>query len=437
MMNKDEQKKKVSIYNLGCKVNFADISQISSSFEEMGHTIVKFGEESDIVLINTCTVTNRADKDARKITRRALKNSPGAYIGVMGCYAQLKPEELAKIKGVDAVFGNREKFDITNLVQDFSKSNLVDILVSDLEDAPFHTSVSVDNESRTRVVLKLQDGCNYNCTYCTIPMARGASRSMAFDDILPEIEKIRANGKYEVVLSGINLGDYHDKQGHRFVDVARLIDENITGMRFRISSIEPNLLTDKILDIVAKSEVFVPHFHIPLQSGSPGVLRKMRRRYKASDYRKLILKIKDSIHHCCIGADVITGFPGETDENFAETYKFLEELPVSYLHAFTYSERDNTIAAEMGQVVPMHVRKYRTNRLRKLSNKKKTAFYDSQLGSIRITIPETYNPASGYWTGWTENYVRVHFPGPEGLEQNFTSIRLLELGDAHVNAELV
>lgn len=426
----------ISFYNLGCKVNLADISRIAKQFEELGHSVVEFEEKSDIVLINTCTVTHRADADCRKIVRRALRRSPDAFVGVLGCYAQLQPEQLAKIEGVDAVIGTKHKFEIPKLIENFNKNKSTEIFVSDLDDAPFHTSAVSDNSGRTRAVLKLQDGCDYHCSFCTIPLARGASRSMPFEQIEGELEQLQKDGYREVVLSGINLGDYKTPDGKKFVDALKLIDEKSGDLRIRISSIEPNLLSDEVLDVVANSKNIVPHFHIPLQSGSQELLRKMKRRYKATYYHDLVLRIKEVMPHCCIGVDVIVGFPGETDELAQETYDFLSGLPVSYLHVFTYSERENTKAAKMTGVVPHDVRKERTHQLRELSDKKRIEFDKSQVGTDRVVIPEMYNEQNGMWRGWTENYVNVIFPAPEDLDQVPHRITLTEMVESRVFGEL-
>ncbi len=425
---------KVSFYNIGCKVNLADISKIIKQFEALGHELVEYGQPADVVLINTCTVTSRAARDARKIARRSLKNLPDAFIAMLGCYAQVSPGEIAEIEGVDAILGTNEKFEIVELITNFEKRKSAEIFVADTNDIPFHTSTTIDNESRTRVAVKLQDGCDYKCTFCTIPLARGGSRSMPFSEIPGEIDRIRKAGYYEIVLSGINLGEYKAPSGEGFIDALRLINTAARGMRVRISSIEPNLLTPGIIDIMQDSEVYCPHFHIPLQSGSPEILRKMKRRYKADDFRSLILNIKKKMPHCGIGADVITGFPGETDEHFRQTYNLLELLPVSYIHAFTYSERENTPAYNYSDPVPGHVRKHRTNRLRLLSDKKALEFYQSQIGSSQRIIPETYNPGTGQWRGWTDNYVKVLFEAGPGLDCSFHQVELLELaGDVVIS----
>lgn len=428
---------KVSFYNLGCKVNLADISRLGKQFEELGHDIVDFEVPSDIVLINTCTVTHRADADCRNIVRRALKKSPSAFIGVLGCYAQLKPEEIAKIEGVDAVIGTKEKFEVTKLIEKFEKQAQTQILVSELKDIPFHTSAVTDNAGRTRAILKIQDGCNYHCTFCTIPMARGASRGMNFDEIEPEIRKMEAQGFREIVLSGINLGDYKSPSGEKFIDVVKLITDMDTKVRFRISSIEPNLLKEEMLDIIANSKNFCRHFHIPLQSGSPEILRKMKRRYQTKEYKALVESIKAKMPDCAIGADVIIGFPGESDEHFQETVDFIKNLPFTYLHVFTYSERDNTPAINYSGVVPFNIRKERTNILRHISEEKRIVFDNENINSTRKVIPEIYNHDNGLWKGWTENYVSVIFPGNKNLPKEEVLIHLDQMIESKVIASIV
>lgn len=417
----------ISFYTLGCKLNYSETSTLREQFESAGHSIVDFGEPTNAVIINTCTVTENADSECRKIIRRALRNSPNAFVGVTGCYAQLQPEKIASIEGVDAVFGSKEKFSIPKIFKEFNKIETPQIHVSDLSEVEFVESYSSDNDSRSRAFLKLQDGCNYNCSFCTIPLARGESRSMKFTDIMPRINSIIQAGFHEIVLSGINLGDYQAVTGERFVDILRLIDSQAPKARFRISSIEPNLLTPEIIDLVAQSKSIVPHFHIPLQSGSPEILKKMRRRYKAENYHSLIHTIKSKIPECCIGVDVIVGFPGETDSHFEETFQFLHELPVSYLHVFTYSERENTPAAIYPEKIPPVARKQRTNRLRALSEKKKHEFYRSQTDTIHTVIPESYNHETNLWIGWTENYVRTEFSAVQSLLQVPMPIQLNEI----------
>lgn len=429
---------RVSFYTLGCKLNYAETSFLRQQFEEAGYTVVPFGEPADVVLINTCTVTETADAECRKIIRRAIRTAPGAFIGVMGCYAQLNAEEIARIEGVSAVFGNQEKGQLVELVARLRPlGGGPHVLVSPFHTPCFHPARSADEDSRTRAFLKIQDGCNYRCSFCTIPKARGPSRSMPFEQLPEHVRALEAAGYREVVLTGVNLGDYRAPTGERLIDVLRLLEELRPSFRVRLSSIEPNLLTPEILELVARSELFCPHFHIPLQSGSPDILRRMRRRYTVERYRSLILSIVERIPDCAIGVDVLTGFPGETEEHFMQTHRLLEELPVAYLHVFTYSEREGTPAAAMPDAVPMRVRKLRTYRLRQLSEQKRFHFYRSQLGTVRTVIPETYDAATGTWEGWTENYVRVRFAAPPTLPQELLPVRLEHLREGIVWGSLL
>ncbi len=428
---------KVSLHTLGCKVNYAETAQLSEKFEQLGYTITEFGTDSDIIIINTCSVTNNADVEARKIIRRAKRASPNAFLGVMGCYAQLKPDEVASIEGVDGVFGQREKFRVPSLIHNYLNGEQTQVSVSCIEDLPFETAVTTDNDIRTRAFLKLQDGCNYFCSFCTIPYARGRSRSIDFKFIPKQLDKVVASGYKEVVISGINLGDYKSPTGENFTDLVRFISESNYDLRFRISSLEPNLLNDDILEIVAKSDKFCKHFHIPLQSGSNDILRKMKRRYKAEYYRDLVFKIKDKIPNCGIGVDVIVGFPGESDIHFDETYRLLELVPISYMHVFTYSERDNTPAVNYPDPVPVNLRKRRTNNLRDLSDLKKKSFYNSQVGKILTVIPESFNKENNTWKSWSENYVRVQFNESEELTKTFINVKIIDSEDDLTFAKIV
>ncbi len=428
---------KVSFYNLGCKVNLADISRIGKQFEEAGHDIVDFEQESDVILINTCTVTHRADADCKKIVRRALRQSPNAYVGVVGCFAQLSPGEIIKIDGVDGVFGQNEKFHIPELITDFKKQDEAMVLVGDLKDIPFHTSAVSDNVGKTRAVFKIQDGCEYNCSFCTIPMARGGFRSIDFAEIESEIKNFSDSGFGEVILSGVNLGEYKSINGENLTHVVRFLDKLNYPIRYRISSIEPNLLKPEILDIIEKSDKFTPHFHIPLQSGSGEILRKMKRRYRIKNYQKLILNIKERMPDACIGADIITGFPGETAGHFETTLNLIKSLPISYLHVFTYSERKGTPAASLEGSVPRDIRKERTKSLRKLSGNKLEVFYRSQIGKIKTVIPESYSKESGEWRGWTENYVNTSFSANKNIPPDPIKIKLLEYKGGKLISELI
>ena len=400
--------KKVAFYTLGCKLNFSETSTISRQFEEKGFLKVDFQENPDIFIINTCSVTDNADKKCKKLVKEAKKISPDSYVAIIGCYAQLKPTEIAEIEGVDAVLGAAEKFRLLELLDGFAKEQETKVLASEISAAnSFETSYSLHD--RTRTFLKVQDGCNYGCAFCTIPLARGKSRSSTIPSILSSARDIAATEVKEVVLTGVNIGDFgivDGKRDARFADLVMALDEVEGIARFRISSIEPNLLTNEIIEFVAQSKRFVPHFHIPLQSGSNTILRKMGRRYLRELYEDRVTKIKTLLPHACIGVDVIVGFPGETDELFLETYNFLNELNISYLHVFTYSERANTRAVELEGVVPMKKRNERSKMLRILSEKKRRKFYEENLGQT-FTVLFEEDVENGMMHGFTENYIRV------------------------------
>jgi threonylcarbamoyladenosine tRNA methylthiotransferase MtaB len=400
--------KKVAFYTLGCKLNFSETSTISRQFEEKGFLKVDFQESPDIFIINTCSVTDNADKKCKKLVREAKKISPDSYVAIIGCYAQLKPTEIAEIEGVDAVLGAAEKFRLLELLDGFAKEQETKVLASEIAAATsFETSYSLHD--RTRTFLKVQDGCNYGCAFCTIPLARGKSRSSTIPSILASARDIAATEVKEVVLTGVNIGDFgivDGKRDARFADLVMALDEVDGIARFRISSIEPNLLTNEIIEFAAQSKRFVPHFHIPLQSGSNAILRKMGRRYLRELYEDRVSKIKTLLPHACIGVDVIVGFPGETDALFLETYNFLNELNISYLHVFTYSERANTRAVELEGVVPMKKRNERSKMLRILSEKKRRKFYEENLGQT-FTVLFEEDVEDGMMHGFTENYIRV------------------------------
>jgi threonylcarbamoyladenosine tRNA methylthiotransferase MtaB len=400
--------KKVAFYTLGCKLNFSETSTISRQFEEKGFLKVDFQESPDIFIINTCSVTDNADKKCKKLVKEAKKISPDSYVAIIGCYAQLKPTEIAEIEGVDAVLGAAEKFRLLELLDGFAKEQETKVLASEIAAAnSFETSYSLHD--RTRTFLKVQDGCNYGCAFCTIPLARGKSRSSTILSILASARDIAATEVKEVVLTGVNIGDFgivDGKRDSRFADLVMALDEVEGIARFRISSIEPNLLTNEIIEFVAQSKRFVPHFHIPLQSGSNTILRKMGRRYLRELYEDRVSKIKTLLPHACIGVDVIVGFPGETDELFLETYNFLNELDISYLHVFTYSERANTRAVELEGVVPMKKRNDRSKMLRILSEKKRRKFYEENLEQT-FTVLFEEDVENGMMHGFTENYIRV------------------------------
>ncbi|MBO0934844.1 tRNA (N(6)-L-threonylcarbamoyladenosine(37)-C(2))-methylthiotransferase MtaB [Fibrella aquatilis] len=424
--------KKVAFYTLGCKLNFSETSTLARMMEQQGYERVEFNQRPDIFIINTCSVTDNADKKCRKIVREAQKINPDGFVAILGCYAQLKPVEISEIPGVDAVLGAAEKFRLAELMPTFTKAPAGQpgrVLNSPIEDAiDYHASYSLND--RTRTFLKVQDGCDYPCAYCTIPLARGKSRSDTVANVVRAAHEIAARGVREIVLTGVNIGDFGLVNGHRdetFLQLIRALDEVAGIDRFRISSIEPNLLTDDIIAFVAQSKRFVPHFHVPLQSGSNAVLGLMRRRYKRELYAERVAKIKALMPHACIGVDVIVGHPGETDELFRETYQFLTELPVSYLHVFTYSERPNTLAVAIKPVVPGHVRAERSKMLHILSDKKRRAFYESQVGrEAMVLFEDDVDEATGRMQGFTENYVRV--------VANYDPLRINELVPVQLSA---
>ena len=423
--------KKVAFYTLGCKLNFSETSTIARNFEDEGFTRVDFSEVADMYVINTCSVTENADKRFKSIVKQAQKVNPNAFVAAVGCYAQLKPEELADVNGVDLVLGAKEKFKITDYINDLSKNDHGEVHSCEIEETDFYVG-SYAIGDRTRAFLKVQDGCDYKCTYCTIPLARGISRSDTLANVLKNAAEISAQGIKEIVLTGVNIGDYgkgefgNKKHEHTFLDLVKALD-TVDGIhRLRISSIEPNLLKNETIDFVANSNTFVPHFHIPLQSGNDDILKRMRRRYLSDLYVDRVAKIKEVMPDACIGVDVIVGFPGETDEHFLSTYHFLNDLDISYLHVFTYSERDNTLAAEMDGVVSKNVRSKRSKMLRTLSVKKRRAFYESQLGTSRRVLFEGENK-EGYIHGFTENYVKVKAPWNPTLVNTLQKVTLTEI----------
>lgn len=429
--------KKVAFYTLGCKLNFSETSSIGRQFQQAGYDTVAFHDRADVYVINTCSVTDNADKKCRKVVKEALKYSPDAYVTIVGCYAQLKPREIADIPGVDMVLGAAEKFNIIEHINALTKSGKAVIHHSPIDE----TNQFVPSHSfgdRTRTFLKVQDGCDYSCTFCTIPLARGASRSGAIADIVQQAKDIASSGVKEIVLTGVNIGDFGIRDGQRedrFFDLVQALDE-VEGIdRIRISSIEPNLLSDEIISFVARSKRFVPHFHIPLQSGSDKILKLMRRRYKRELYTERVEKIKALMPHCCIGVDVIVGFPGETREDFLDTYNFINALDISYLHVFTYSERENTIASQMQGAVPGSHRSDRSKMLHILSDKKRRAFYESQLGTLAEVLFES-DVKQGYMHGFSKNYVKVRTPFDPLLVNEIQQVKLLEIagnGDVEVS----
>ncbi len=422
--------KKVAFYTLGCKLNYSETSTISRKFEEKGYLKVDFTDTPDIFIINTCSVTENADKKCHKIVREARAISPNAYVAIIGCYAQLKPKEISSIPGVDAVLGANEKFRLIELLDGFVRSEQPLVLSSDIKHTnSFHTSYSL--QDRTRTFLKVQDGCDYSCSFCTIPLARGGSRSDTIENIVKTAQEVTASGVKEIVLTGVNTGDFGLQGGERkerFIDLVQALDRVEGIARIRISSIEPNLLTNEIIECVARSKRFVPHFHIPLQSGSNKILKLMRRRYQRELYVERVAKIKAEMHQACIGVDVIVGFPGETNEDFLETYNFLNELNISYLHVFTYSERENTLAVTLENPVPMNVRHERSRMLHILSDKKRRSFYEANLDSSHNVLFEN-DIEGGQMHGFTENYIRVAAPYDPLLMNEVVHLRILGLSD--------
>lgn len=428
-----DKKNKVAFYTLGCKLNFSETATISRSFVNEGFDRVDFSEKADIYVINTCSVTENADKRFKSIVKKAQYVNPEAFVVAVGCYAQLKPQELADVHGVDLVLGATEKFKITDYLNDLSKNDFGEVHSCEIEEADFYVG-SYSIGERTRAFLKVQDGCDYKCTYCTIPLARGISRSDTLTNVLKNAEEISAKGIKEIVLTGVNIGDYgkgefgNKKHEHTFFDLCVALDQVPGIERLRISSIEPNLLKNETIEFVANSNTFVPHFHIPLQSGSNAILKLMKRRYMRELYIDRVTKIREVLPHACIGVDVIVGFPGETEARFLETYHFLNELDISYLHVFTYSERDNTEAAAMQGAVPKRTRKKRSKMLRGLSAKKRRAFYEQQLGSTRTVLFEGENK-EGYIHGFTENYVKVKAPWNPEMVNTLHEVNLHTIDD--------
>jgi len=425
--------KKVAFYTLGCKLNFSETSTIARNFVSEGFDRVDFDEKADVYVINTCSVTDNADKRFKSIVKNALKKNDDAFLIAVGCYAQLKPEELAAVDGVDLVLGATEKFNVTSYINDLTKNEIGEVHSCEISDADFYVG-SYSIGDRTRAFLKVQDGCDYKCTYCTIPLARGISRSDTLENVIKNAKEISSKGIKEIVLTGVNIGDYgkgefgNKKHEHTFLELVKELDKVDGIHRLRISSIEPNLLKDETIDFVSKSNSFVPHFHIPLQSGSDELLKKMKRRYLTNTYTNRVTKIKEVMPNACIGVDVIVGFPGETDELFLETYNYLNEMDISYLHVFTYSERPNTEAVLLNDVVPKKVRAKRSKMLRGLSAKKRRAFYESQLGNTLTVLFENENK-EGFINGFTENYVKVKTPWNPELVNTLHTITLTKIDD--------
>ena len=423
----------VALTTLGCKLNFSETSTISRQFKNVGYSIVRFDEFSDIYVINTCSVTENADKQFKSYVSKALKINQDAFIIAIGCYAQLKPEELANVNGVDLVLGSKEKFKILDYLNDFKKNQSSKIHSCEISETNFYRS-SFSIGDRTRSFLKVQDGCDYKCTYCTIPLARGISRSDKLDNILRAAKEISDSGIKEIVLTGVNIGDYgkgeFGNKNHKntFLELVTALDKMDGISRVRISSIEPNLLSNDIINFVSNSKKFVPHFHIPMQSGSDTILKLMKRRYLSKLYRDRINHVKQVMPNACIGADVIVGFPGESEEEFMETYNFIKSLDLSYLHVFTYSERDNTEAIGLNNVVPSNIRSKRSKLLRALSVQLKRKFYMSQLGTIKNVLFEPEN-RNGFIYGFSNNYVRIKTPWRSSIKDKIIPFELQNISD--------
>ncbi len=424
---------KVAFYTLGCKLNFSETSAIAQDFSDKGYARVPFDQKADVYVINTCSVTDNADRKCRHMVRTALRQNEKAFIVVVGCYAQLRPGEIAGMDGVDLVLGAAEKFRVTNYINDLTKNDKGEVHSCEISEAAFYVP-AYSAEDRTRGFLKVQDGCDYTCSYCTIPLARGVSRSARLEDVVKWAREIAEKGRREVVLTGVNIGDYgkgafgNKRHRHTFLKLVQALDRVELIDRFRISSIEPNLLKNELIDFVAGSDRFVPHFHVPLQSGSNTILKKMKRRYLRELYADRVAQVRKKMPKACIGADVIVGFPGETDELFLETYNFLNELDINYLHVFTYSERPNTEAAEMDGMLPMQVRHKRSKMLRVLSAKKRRQFYESQLGNTFHVLFEGGNK-EGFIHGFTENYVKVKTHWDPALVNTRAKVKLTRIDE--------
>ena len=434
--------KKVAFHTLGCKLNFSETSTIARTCVNEGYEKVEFQEHADIYVLNTCSVTENADKECKRLVREVLKVNLEAFVVIIGCFAQLKPGEIAKYEGVDLVLGATEKFKLSSYLNDLSKQEIAEVHSCEIADADFFEGAYSIGD-RTRAFLKVQDGCDYKCTYCTIPLARGISRSDKLNNVLTNAKEISEKDIKEIVLTGVNIGDYgkgefgNKKHEHTFLELVQALDKVEEISRLRISSIEPNLLKDETIDFVSESNVFVPHFHIPLQSGSDELLKKMKRRYSSGLYKERVARIKEKMPDACLGVDVIVGFPGETEELFQETYSLLNELDISYLHVFTYSERVNTEAAVMENVVDKGIRNQRSKMLRILSAKKKRAFYEKNIGSTRTALFEHDNK-NGFIQGFTENYVKVKLEYDPGLRNQIVKVKLNDFDeDGTIFAEIL
>lgn len=416
------QFKKVSFHTLGCKLNFAESSTIARQFETAGYARVDFSDHPDVFVINTCSVTQNADKECKQLVKRALKINPQAFIAIIGCYAQLKPQEIAQIPGVDVVLGANEKFSLLDYINQTGKNEKTQVANQEIKSLKeFVPSFSFGD--RTRTFLKVQDGCDYFCAFCTIPLARGFSRSNSIETTLKTAKEVAQTGVKEVVLTGVNIGDFGKHHNQTFLELIRELDQLEGISRFRISSIEPNLLSNEIIEFVASSKKFVPHFHVPLQSGSDTILNLMRRRYSTSLYQSRVEKIKALMPNACIGVDVITGFPSETEQNFLETYEFIQQLDVNYLHVFTYSERANTTAIRIKDVIPVQERQRRTKMLNILSEKKRRAFYENNIGSTKHVLFEA-DEENGKIFGYSENYIKVETAFQPDLPNTIRKVKL-------------
>ena len=427
---------KVALHTLGCKLNFSETSTIGNQFLKKGFSIVDFKDKADIYVFNTCTVTENAEKECRQLVRRVLRANPQAYVILTGCYAQLRSEELARIDGVDAVLGSNEKFEIFSLLNNFQKKELSCIHVSPSNELnEFGNASSTDADTRTRAYFKIQDGCDYKCSFCTIPLARGKSRSMEPDNVVDEFKLLIGEGYKEIILTGVNVGDYGKSFNFNLYNLLLRLIEIKGDFRIRISSIEPNLLTDDIIKLTSQSEKLCKHFHIPLQSGSSNILKQMQRRYTAEDYKNVILNAKNIIPDLGIGVDVIVGFPGETEIEFMETYNFILDLPVSYLHVFTYSERPDTKAIEFKESVNYSERKRRNNMLRILSDKKKHYFYNQMIGKESTVLFENKND-DGYLKGFSSNYIRFINRFDYSLVNQFSKVKISMIKDGLAFGEI-
>jgi len=420
--------KSVTLHTLGCKLNYSETSTLAGKFHENGYVIKQYGEDSDIFVLNTCSVTDNADKECRQIIRSVLNSNPNTYVIITGCYAQLQPNEIAAMHGVDLVLGTNEKFKLFDYINGLEKKDVSCVFTSPINEVTdFDYAYSSDVESRTRAYLKIQDGCSYSCSYCTIPLARGESRSLAIDKVIENAKRLIDSGYREIILTGVNTGDYNYQSSYKLIDVLYELDKlNID--RIRISSIEPNLLTGDIIQLAKESKKLCNHFHIPLQSGDPETLKLMRRRYNTKDYKELIYKLNDEIPGIGIGVDVIIGFPGETDERFENTYSFLKSLPVSYLHVFTYSERRNTYAVTLPGRVDVNARKERSKILRELSAVKKFKFYSQNTGLTHKVLFETMKE-DGFIYGFTENYIKVRAEGIAWLENKILNTKIMSVSE--------